>query len=172
MVLKILFLFLIAMSFVDVFGANVSCWMRAECGQNSGRNTPWRESHLAARIWIMYEIIEISQPAPSSARIRIMNCPIGAVHSDKEFMYMCVHVFKIASCSIMGVQKSIMPQFTKKPRHYGFQKSHNATVCKPWHYGSHEIHNATVSTLIMPRFAGILWKNCPTLKRNKIFKTV
>ena len=118
----------------------------------------------------MYEIIEISQPAPSSARIRIMNCPIGAVHSDKEFMYMCVHVFKIASCSIMGVQKSIMPQFTKKPRHYGFQKSHNATVCKPWHYGSHEIHNATVSTLIMPRFAGILWKNCPTLERNKIFK--
>ena len=72
------------MSFVDVFGANVSCQMRAECGQNSGRNTAWRESHLAARIRIMNEIIKISQPAPSSCHERIMNGPIRAVHSDKE----------------------------------------------------------------------------------------
>ena len=41
-------------------------------------------SHLAARIRIMNEIIKISQPAPSSCQERIMNVPIGAVHSDKE----------------------------------------------------------------------------------------
>ena len=40
--------------------------------------------HLAARIRIMNEIIEISQPAPSSCQERIMNGPIRAVHSDKE----------------------------------------------------------------------------------------
>ena len=33
----------------------------------------------------MNEIIEISQPAPSSCQERIMNGPIGAVHSDKEW---------------------------------------------------------------------------------------
>ena len=42
--------------------------------------------HLAARIRIMNEIIEISQPAPSSCQERIMNGPIGAVHSDKEYL--------------------------------------------------------------------------------------
>ena len=33
----------------------------------------------------MSEIIEISQPAPSSCQERIMNGPIRAVHSDKEY---------------------------------------------------------------------------------------
>ena len=82
------------MSFVDIFGANVSCQMRAEWGQNSVRNTAWRESHLAARIRNMNEIIEISQPAPSSCQERIVNGPIGAVHSDKECIAILWHVAK------------------------------------------------------------------------------
>ena len=49
------------------------------------------QRHLAARIRIMNEIIEISQPAPSSCQERIMNGPIRAVHSDKELKFSCKH---------------------------------------------------------------------------------
>ena len=66
------------------FGANVICWMRAECGQNSLLWALDFLRHLTARIRIMNEIIEISQPAPSSCQEIIMNGPIGAVHGDKE----------------------------------------------------------------------------------------
>ena len=58
--------------------------MWAECGQNYLLWALGFLRHLAARIRIMKEIIEISQPAPSSCQERIMNGPIGAVHRDKE----------------------------------------------------------------------------------------
>ena len=44
----------------------------------------------------MSEIIEISQPAPSSCQERIMNGPIGAVHRDKEYFisgFYCITKF-------------------------------------------------------------------------------
>ena len=60
----------------------------------------------------MNEIIEISQPAPSSCQERIMNGPMGAVHSDKEYGdRKCVMISTKASIQADAVGSSCINYF-------------------------------------------------------------